>query len=245
LSGPALFGPVDDDDGRKDVVDDLSTVLPMSVAGKKTFMQGTLTCFFRVGNELYAICARHNFFKDGEDDDEYTFVDCMFFLLNPDTNSDSYLPAAGPRKGVIVMGPGAFANYLASICAKFRNLEQTVEYLVVREEKLAKKVEADPGDDKWARKLQVTQGKLAELRDQVSTLKAFHSNVMKYWSNMKERIIGHVVWAPKIDVNVSPYDYTQDFCVIHLDKEKFKDGFLGNTLSLGAYTDHPPCLPDL
>jgi len=143
------------------------------------------------------------------------------------------------------MGPDAFTNYLASICAKLRNLEQTVEYLVVREEKLAKKVEADPGGDMWASKLEVTQGKLSELHNQVPTLKAFHTNVVKYRSKVTERIIGHVVWAPKIDVNVSPYDYTQDFCVIHLDKEKFKDGFLGNTLSLSAYTDHRLRLPDL
>jgi len=142
------------------------------------------------------------------------------------------------------MGPDAFTNYLASICAKVTNLNNTVEYLVMRKEKLAK-VEADPADDKWARKLEATQGKLAELCDQVSTLKAFHNNVMKCWSKVTERIIGHVVWAPKLDVNVSPYDYTRDFCVIHLDQEKFKDGFLGNTLSLGAYTDHPLHLPDL
>ncbi|KAG9073569.1 hypothetical protein FS749_014985, partial [Ceratobasidium sp. UAMH 11750] len=35
-----------------------------------------------------------------------------------------------------------------------------------------------------------------------------------------------------IDVSV-PHSYTRDFCVIHLDKKKFKDGFLGNVLSLG------------
>jgi len=48
------------------------------------------------------------------------------------------------------MGPDAFTNYLASICAKVTNLNNTVEYLVIRKEKLAKKVEADPADDKWA-----------------------------------------------------------------------------------------------
>ena len=80
LTNPALFGPVDDDDHCKDVIDDLSTVLPMSIAGKETAMQGTLTCFFRVGNELYAIGARHNFFKDGMEDDEYTFVDRTIFF---------------------------------------------------------------------------------------------------------------------------------------------------------------------
>lgn len=76
LSGPPLFAPVDYDDYRKSVTDGLSTVLPMSVAGTKSPMQGKLTCFFRVGDELYAISARHNFFEDGKEDAEYTFVDC-------------------------------------------------------------------------------------------------------------------------------------------------------------------------
>jgi len=141
------------------------------------------------------------------------------------------------------MGPDAFADYLASINAKLTNLNKTVAYLAVLEVHFAKKVEAYPGNNESMRELEDKQRKLARLRAQVSTLNAFHTNIVKYWSNMKERIIGHVVWAPKIDANVLPYGYTRDFCVIHLDKEKFKDGFLGNTLSLGVYA--VLCLPDL
>ena len=81
---PGLFAPVDDDDHRKDAIDNLSTVLSLSIAGRKTSMQGTLTCFFRVGKELYAITARHNLFKDGKDDDEYIYVENCTFFLSPE-----------------------------------------------------------------------------------------------------------------------------------------------------------------
>lgn len=78
--GPGLFAPVDDYDHCKGVVDNLSTVLSLSVAGRNTSMQGTFTCFFRVGKELYGITARHNLFKDGRDDDEYVYVSRTFFF---------------------------------------------------------------------------------------------------------------------------------------------------------------------
>jgi len=96
-------------------------------------------------------------------------------------------------------------------------------------------VEADPGNNELVRELKDKQKELAGTRAQVSTLNAFHTNIVKYWSKVQDRVIGYVVWAPKIDVNVPPYGYTRDFCVIHLNKKKFKNGFLGNTLSLGVY----------
>jgi hypothetical protein len=58
-------------------------------------MQGTLTCYFCVGNELYAISARHNFFVQREEDAEFNFDKCTFFfsmLREDDASSDSIPP---------------------------------------------------------------------------------------------------------------------------------------------------------
>lgn len=132
------------------------------------------------------------------------------------------------------MGPDAFNNYLASIRAKIGNLNDTVTYLVAREEGLKKKVEDNPDENESAGKLEKTQNQLAELHARISTFNAFYVDVAKRWSNVNERIIGYVVWAPKNDVSAPPYGHARDFCVIRLDKKKFKNGFLGNTLSLGA-----------
>jgi hypothetical protein len=74
LAGPELFAPVSDENHLKDVIDNLSTALGLPIAGLKTKMQGTLGFYFRVGNALYAVTARHVLFKDSDPNDEYNYV---------------------------------------------------------------------------------------------------------------------------------------------------------------------------
>jgi hypothetical protein len=78
-----------------------------------------------------------------------------------------------------------------------------------------------------------TQKRLTETRTKIDALKAHFVTVKKKWSKAKDRVIGHVVWAPPISVATPPHQYTQDVCVIKLDKDKFHH-FRGNVLSLGA-----------
>ena len=73
-AGPELFPPVYDLDPLKDVIDNLSTALSLPIAGLKTEMQGTLGFYFRVGDELYAVTARHVLFNDSEPNNEYNYV---------------------------------------------------------------------------------------------------------------------------------------------------------------------------
>ena len=73
LHGPSLFTRVSDLDLLKDVIDNLSTPLSLPIAGWKTTMQGTLYCYFRVGNNIYGVTAHHNVFpRNG--DNEYNYV---------------------------------------------------------------------------------------------------------------------------------------------------------------------------
>jgi len=73
-AGPELFAPVSDEDHLKDVIDNLSTALSLPIAGLKTKMQGTLGFYFRVGDELFAVTARHVLFKDNDPNVEYNYV---------------------------------------------------------------------------------------------------------------------------------------------------------------------------
>jgi len=72
--GLALFAPVSDLDPLKDVIDSLSTPLSLPIAGLKTKMQGTLGFYFRIGEDFYAVTARHVLFKDNEANVEYNYV---------------------------------------------------------------------------------------------------------------------------------------------------------------------------
>jgi hypothetical protein len=78
--GPELFVPVSDLDPLKDVIDSLSSPLSLPIAGLKTKMQGTLGFYFRIGEDLYAVTARHVLFKDNEANVEYNYVG-MFLSL--------------------------------------------------------------------------------------------------------------------------------------------------------------------
>ena len=63
-----------------------------------------------------------------------------------------------------------------------------------------------------------------------------HPSVLreKYWTKPKDRVIGHVVWAPPISFSTAPYGRTRDVCVIKLDENKLRQNFRGNVLDLGA-----------
>ncbi len=73
-AGSELFAPVSDEDHLKDAIDNLSTALSLPIAGLKTKMQGTLGFYFRVGDDLYAVTARHILFKDDDPNVEYNYA---------------------------------------------------------------------------------------------------------------------------------------------------------------------------
>ena len=131
------------------------------------------------------------------------------------------------------MGDPAFKNYLASIQAHILSLIDTIDVIEKKITTLTFRVQH--GIDLPQSQLTLI-GLMAErdkLRTKISTLKALFKDIRKHCGKIEQRIIGHVVWAPPIGVGVAPHQYTRDFCVVQLYKEKFIN-LLGNVLSLGA-----------
>lgn len=63
--------------------------------------------------------------------------------------------------------------------------------------------------------------------------------VKNQWSKLKDHVIRYVIWPPPISTNTAPYSYTQDICVIKLDKNNLKlCHFGGNVLSLVCMLTH-------
>jgi len=58
--------------------------------------------------------------------------------------------------------------------------------------------------------------------------------LLKQWPKPKDRVIGHVVWAPPVSVSTAPHSYTKDVCVVKLDEKKFSQNFRRNVLDFGA-----------
>jgi hypothetical protein len=75
LTGPELLAPVNDLHPLKDVIDWVTTALSLPIAGLKTLhMQGTLSFYFRVGDDLYGVTARHVLFPADQGNSSYTYV---------------------------------------------------------------------------------------------------------------------------------------------------------------------------
>ncbi|KAF8916897.1 hypothetical protein CPB85DRAFT_1288524 [Mucidula mucida] len=157
----------------------------------------------------------------------------MFFPHTVQRNSDHYTYTAGRKKEVVLMGTKAFANFLVSIKGHIGTMISTVGIL----ERQVKTSTADSFSERAQRELEQTERQLSRTRTAIEELKKFYVKIKIEWTRPKDRVIGHVVWAPPVSFSTAPYGYSQDVCVIKLDKEKFSKNFKGNVLNLGPEID--------
>jgi hypothetical protein len=125
------------------------------------------------------------------------------------------------------MGTRAFDDFSDSIQAEIGSLNNTVTFL-------KKSIQSFTGKPHLAAKLATAEANLEQTNDKIKALKDFFVMMQRDWSDPKSRVIGHVVWAPPITGNTPPHGYTQDVCVIKLDKDRFWPNFVQNVVNLGA-----------
>jgi len=133
------------------------------------------------------------------------------------------------------MGTKAFTNFLMSIQGRIGTLNITVGILEKRVRLLTVRLEGGgPNVEQAARELVETQHELDKTRTAIEELKKFFVKMKKQWTKPKDRVIGHVIWAPPVSVSTTPHGYTKDVCVVKLDKKKFCKNFRRNMLDLGV-----------
>ena len=131
------------------------------------------------------------------------------------------------------MGNPAFKHYLASFKEHIVTLTDSIEATERKIETLTSTVQNGIDLPQSQTNLNNKVAGLNRLRRNIDIFSTFSEAIENHWSKITQRIIGHVVWAPPIGVGPAPHQYTRDFCVVQLHKEKFTH-LLGNVLSLGA-----------
>ena len=125
------------------------------------------------------------------------------------------------------MGIKAFTNFLISIQGHIGTLNSKVGFLEKQVTALTARSEGGgPNVERAERELSKT-------RTAVEERKKFFVKMKKQWTKPKDRVIGHVVWAPPVGVSTAPHSYMKDVCVVKLEK-KFSQNFRGNVLDIGA-----------
>ena len=229
LSGPKLFAPVSDVDPLKLLIDPVTTALGLPIAGLKTLHnEGTMGFYFKVGEDLYAVTARHILFPEHDGNNQYNYIG-MFFPQEDECDFD-FCYKAGPKKEVVLMGTATFHRLLESLQDRIGNLNTSVDVLKKQiVTYTTRSQDGGPAPAKAAQDLTMFQAQLTNSQTAIVALKRFFLEMKKNWSKPEERVIGHVTWAPPITF----IGHTQDVCVIKLDKPKFWDNFKGNAIDLG------------
>ena len=64
----------------------------------------------------------------------------------------------------------------------------------------------------------------------------FHSQVTKSWSSVTQRVLGHVVYSPPISLSTGVHEFTEDWALIELDRDRIDwNTFQGNVIHLGMF----------
>jgi hypothetical protein len=217
-AGAELYEPASDLDATRHVIDPLTTALGLPIASAKTpHFQGTMGFYFKDGDDLYGVTARHVLFPADEDSSDYTY--------NP----------SWPRKEVLLMGTKAWDDYLKSVQIQIGNLGTAAEIHRESIGRLEGRAEGDtPAAEKAKKELRKTRELLEETTDAINELQKLFVQTKKDFGKPSQRVIGHIVWSPAITIGTAPHGFTKDVCVVKLDKARFLPNFEGNIIDLGA-----------
>ncbi|KIO31335.1 hypothetical protein M407DRAFT_220464, partial [Tulasnella calospora MUT 4182] len=222
-AGAELYKPASYLDPTRHVIDPLTTALGLPIVAANTpHLQGTMGFYFKDGDNLYGVTARHVLFPADEDNSDYTY--------NP----------SGPRKEVLLMGTKAWKDYLESVQIQIGYHGTAAEIYRESIERLEGKMEGDtPAAAKARRELRKTRELLEETTDAINELQKLYDQTRKDFGKPNQRVIGHVVWSPAITVGTAPHGFTKDVCVVKLDKGRFLPNFKGNVIDLGTEIEAP------
>ena len=138
-----------------------------------------------------------------------------------------------PRREVILLGDKACQDVLESTMLDIgrqalllRSYKYDLEGFVT--------VEGDGAAPAKAR--EGLEHQINETEELIGTLNKFHSTVTTSWRTPRQRILGHVVYAPPISVHTGAGCHTEDWALVELYRDKINwTGFKGNVLRLGMF----------
>lgn len=198
---------------------------------QKKDARGSLGFYFHEGS-----------YKNGKPSPRVFGVSCDH-VLRDDTSVDYEYAGEGtgaPKQDVRVCGYRSFQqllddtrDVLADKVEKAVDLATEIADLEEEQENIQDEDQALEAAEALERKKE----DLARLKKNSATLEKHSKDVTVNWSDIRARSVGHVDYAPSIDVRVDDNHYTRDFGTFELKASKFQANFLGNVVDLGDKYD--------
>jgi hypothetical protein len=142
-----------------------------------------------------------------------------------------------PRRPVLLLGRRAFTNLKDSIKLEIGGHAVSVKRWRKRIERFeAREKGTDTVDIEKARTARTeTQGLLDKVEKVIVALKALQDQIKTNWSKLDDRVLGHIISSPAINLGVSEHRFTEDWGIFEVNRAKLGDGFHGNKMDLGVF----------
>jgi len=221
-TGPRLLNHVPSVDPTADIRIPFTPALGVQIAPKDTpYFEGTGALYLRESSQsdrVFLLTARHVALPPAVHDNK------LYELKN----------SSKPRQAVLILGSKAYTDALEAMMAK---IGHEVIFVDTYKREIEALGEAAEGEDAGVAKArQKLQGKLVEAEETIKDVYKFHSDITKHWSTPSQRVFGHVVYAPAISVSTGPKQFTEDWALIDLNRDRIDwNVFKGNVVSLGTF----------
>ena len=215
---PKLLTPTVENDPTSAFRTRLSACLGLPISTKRnSWAEGTGGFYLSEGGKsqtLFLVTARHAVIQEKEKQHK------MF----------EYKSISAPRDEVILLGDDAYEKLCESIKQEIEGKE------IIRKDlrKRAARAEGGAGDGNedgnriWA-------DKIDEVERAKSILEGFNKQVKSRWAKPIDRVLGHIIYSPPIELGSGPEKWTQDFAVIKIDPDMIDaKNFMGNVIDLGT-----------
>jgi hypothetical protein len=111
-----------------------------------------------------------------------------------------------------------------------RRWREQIEELEVRENGI------DAADVEMAKAARIeTRMLLDKAEKAIEALGVLLDRVNKDWKKLDNRVLGHILRSPAINLGVGEHRFTEDWGIFLVDRAKLGDGFKGNKIDLGGF----------
>ena len=177
------------------------------------------------------------YLRESSQSDRVFLLTARHVALPPSVHNNELFERKNPykrRQAVLILGSKAYTDALEAMVTKIEDGALLVNAFKKGLETLG---EAAKGEDaRVADVRRKRQGKLAETEEMIKDVEEFYGDITTHWSRPNQRVLGHVVYAPAISVSTGPKQFTEDWALIEVDRDKIDwTEFKGNVVSLGTF----------
>ena len=180
------------------------------------------------------------YFRLGKDDPRIALLTCAHVARPPPIYPNRGMTRTNnsqPREEFVALGNMGYNNAIKAMMGTIRDQQRSIEAWKDVLVRLGKPVEGE--------NIKVTERRnehlnlVAMAQKKMDEVNALHDEVTKRRTTPDQRVVGFVLHSEKIDLSVEPFNFTNDWALIELYKNKIDwSTFKGNKVYVGTLVFH-------